>query len=203
MATSIPASGHAASHGDNVDNDLKLRRGMLFYVLTDVLFVIFLLLSYIWLRAFHADGWFPQGTKLPDQQTVYILTGLCVLSAVFYFIGFLGIRAGNGATLTICSALATILAIVALGGQIRFMGHLPFTTGDGSYASTYIMLSGYHIYHLLLGTFLGIGVTHRALRGRYSSDRTAGLSAIGYYWYWMALTPVLVTVMMLALPPNS
>lgn len=201
MSTAIPASG--AAHGDSVDNDLKLRRGMLYYVLTDVLFVIFLLASYIWLRAYHADGWFPDGTKLPDQMTVYILTGLCVLSAVFYFIGFIGIRNGSQATLMIGMALATVLAIAALSGQIRFMGHLPFTVTDGSFASAYIMLSGYHIYHLALGTFLGIGVTHRAVRGRYSSDRTAGLSAIGYYWLWMALTPVLVTVMMLALPPNG
>jgi cytochrome c oxidase subunit III len=203
MASSIAASGHAASHGDNVDNDLKLRRGMLFYVMTDVLFVIFLLASYIWLRSYHADGWFPDGTKLPNQQTVYILTGLCVLSAVFFFIGFIGIRNGSATTLTICMAVATVLAIAALSGQIRFMGHLPFTTTDGSFASTYILISGYHIYHMLLAVFLGIGVTHRALRGRYRSDRTAGLSAIGYYWYWMALTPVLVTVMILVLPPGS
>ncbi len=203
MATSIPASGHAASHGDEVDNDLKLRRGMLYYVLTDVLFVIFLLASYIWLRAYHADGWFPKGTQMPDQQTVYILTGLCVVSAIVFFIGFLGIRNGSKSTLMICMAVATVLAIAALSGQIRFMGHLPFTTGDGSFASIYILLSGYHIYHLLLGIFFGIGVTIRALRGRYSSDKTAGLSAIGYYWYWMALTPVIITVMMIVLPPGS
>lgn len=203
MATAFPASGHAMPHGDQVDHDLKLRRGMLFYVLTDVLFVIFLLATYIWLRAYHAQGWFPDGLKLPDEQTVYILTGLCVLSAIFYFIGFLGIRNGNSSTLMICMAVATVLAIAALSGQIRFMGHLPFTTQDGSFACTYIMLSGYHIYHLALGTFLGIGVTHRSLRGRYSSDRTAGLTAIGYYWYWMALTPVLITLMMILLPPNG
>ena len=202
MEIPVSASGHAAAHGDSVDHDLKLRRGMLFYVLTDVLFVIFLLATYVWLRAIHGDGWFPQGTKLPDEQTVYILTGLCVLSAIFFFIGFMGIRAGSKTTLMICSAVATVLAIAALSGQIRFMGHLPFTTGDGSFASDYIMLSGYHVYHLLLGVFLGIGVTHRAIRGRYSSARTAGLSAIGYYWYWMALTPVIITVMMLVLPPN-
>jgi cytochrome c oxidase subunit 3 len=203
MASSIPASGHAASHDDGVDHDLKLRRGMLFYVLTDVLFVIFMLASYVWLRAIHAEGWFPQGTKLPDDQTVYVLTGLCVLSAIFFFIGFMGLRGGSKTTLTICMAVATVLAIAAVSGQIRFMGHLPFTTGDGSFASTYILLSGYHIYHLLLGIFLGIGVTHRALRGRYSSDRTAGLSAIGYYWYWMALFPVLVTLMVQFLPPGQ
>ncbi|HEY1388342.1 MAG TPA: cytochrome c oxidase subunit 3 [Ktedonobacterales bacterium] len=203
MASSIPASGHAASHGDGVDHDLKLRRGMLFYVLTDVLFVIFMLASYVWLRAIHADGWFPQGTKLPDDQTVYILTGLCVLSAIFFFIGFMGLRGGSATTLTICMAIATVLAIAALSGQFRFMGNLPFTTADGSFASTYILLSGYHIYHLLLGIFLGIGVTHRALRGRYSSNRTAGLSAIGYYWYWMALFPVLVTLMVQLLPPGQ
>jgi cytochrome c oxidase subunit 3 len=203
MATSIPASGHATSHDDGVDHDLKLRRGMLFYVLTDVLFVIFLLATYVWLRAYRAPGWFPQGTKMPDEQTVYILTGLCVLSAIFFFIGFMGLRAGSKSTLMICMAVATVLAIAALSGQIRFMGHLPFTTGDGSFASDYILLSGYHVYHLLLGIFLGIGVTIRAIRGRYSSDKTAGLSAISYYWYWMALTPVIITVMMIVLPPGS
>ena len=203
MASSIPASGHAASHDDGVDHDLKLRRGMLFYVLTDVLFVIFLLATYIWLRAYHAPGWFPDGTKLPDAQNVYILTGLCVLSAVFFFIGFIGLRNGSTTTLTVGVTIATLLIIGALVGQIIFMGHLPFTTGDGSFASDYIMLSGYHVYHLLLGTFLGLGVTNRAIRGRYSSDRTAGLSAISYYWLWMALTPVLITVMMIVLPPNG
>lgn len=203
MATSIPASGHAAPHGDHVDNDLKLRRGMLFYVLTDVLFVIFLLASYVWLRSYHADGWFPQGTKLPDQQTVWILTGLCVASAVFYAIGFIGIRNGSQSTLMVCMAVATVLAIAAVSGQFRLMGHLPFTVSDGSFASTYIVLSGYHIYHLLLGIFLGVGVTIRSIRGHYTSEKTAGLSAIGYYWYWMALTPVLVTLMMILLPPGA
>jgi heme/copper-type cytochrome/quinol oxidase subunit 3 len=203
MATSIPASGQAAGHGDYVNQDLKLRRGMLFYVLTDVLFVIFMLASYVWLRALHADGWFPQGTKVPDETTVYILTGLCVVSAIFFAIGFLAIRAGSHNGLLICMAVATVLIIAGLSGQIRFMGHLPFTVSDGSFASIYILLAGYHVYHLLLGVFLGVGVTIRALRGRYRRDQTSGLSAIGYYWYWMALFPVLVTLMVQFLPPGS
>lgn len=203
MATSIPASGQAAGHGDFVNQDLKLRRGMLFYVLTDVIFCIFMLASYIWLRAYQEDGWFPQGTKVPDETTVYILTGLCVVSAIFFAIGFFAIRAGSHSGLLICMAIATVLAIAALSGQIRFMGHLPFTVSDGSFASIYILLSGYHVYHLLLGIFLGIGVTIRALRGRYRREKTAGLSAIGYYWYWMALFPVLVTLMVQFLPPGK
>jgi cytochrome c oxidase subunit 3 len=75
-------------------------------------------------------------------------------------------------------------------------------TTDGSYASTYIMLSGYHVYHLLLALFLGLGITHRALRGRYTSSNTVGVTAIGYFWYWTALMPVLVALMILALPPQ-
>ena len=61
-------------------------------------------------------------------------------------VGFMGLRGGSKTTLTICMAVATVLAIAAVSGQIRFMGHLPFTTGDGSFASTYILLSGYHIW---------------------------------------------------------
>jgi hypothetical protein len=29
------------------------------------------------------------------------------------------------------------------------------------------------------------------------------VSAIGYYWYWMALFPVLVTLMIQLLPPGQ
>jgi hypothetical protein len=66
----------------------------------------------------------------------------------------------------------------------------------------YTTLSGYHVYHLLITLFLGLGITHRALRGRYSSSNMLGVTVIGYFWYWAALMPVILALLMLALPPQ-
>jgi heme/copper-type cytochrome/quinol oxidase subunit 3 len=201
MAAAISAHGHAAEHG--IDNDRKVKIGMGFYVLVDVIFVVFLLISYIWLRAYNtADGWFPKGTKVPDATTSYILTALIVASALCYFVAYRGIRSGNQVVLRAGLLAATLLLVAGLVGQVWFQGHLPFVTDQGSFASAYIMLSSYHIYHLALGTFMGLGITHRAFRGRYAPDRMLGVVTVGYYWYWMAATPVLIALLMLALPPQ-
>lgn len=202
MDASVVAHGHTAAH--EVDNDRKLRLGMLFYVLTDVTFVIFLLVSYVWLRAYNTDGgWFPyKGMPLPDTTTTYALTGLMVASAICYFVGYLGARGGSQALTRIGMALALLLAVVTLIWQIRFMGQQGFAAKDGSFASSFILLSGYHVYHLLLGIFLGLGVTVRAFQGRYTREQHVGVITIGYFWYWMALMPVLVTLMMTVLPPK-
>lgn len=202
MDAFVVAPGHAAAPA--VDNERKVRLGMLFYVLTDVTFAIFLLVSYVWLRAYNTNGgWFPyKGMPLPDTTTTYILTGLIVVSAICYFVAYLGVLGGNQLITRIGLALALLLAVVTVVWQIRFMGQQQFAAKDGSFASVFLLLSGYHVYHLLLGIFLGLGVTVRAFQGRYTRERHLGIITIGYFWYWMALMPVLVTLLMTLLPPK-
>jgi cytochrome c oxidase subunit III len=202
MATTSAALPHAEAHG--FDNDRKVRLGFLFYVLTDVTLVLFLFASYVWLRAYNTGGgWFPfKGMRLPDQGTTNILLAMIVISALSFYVAYLGARGGNQALLRIGLLVALVLCVATLVGQIRFMGEQQFATGDGSFASSYILLSGYHVYHLLIGTFLGLALTIRAFRGFYSRERHLGLVTVGYFWYWMALMPVLLWLMVLLLPPQ-
>lgn len=197
----VGATAHAA--GDHVDNDRKLRLGILFYVLTDVILVLFLFASYVWLRAYNTDGgWFPLQERLPDQGTANILTLLIVLSGISYFLGVQAIKRGNMGALRIFTALALLLMVVSLIGQIRYMGQQQFATIDGSFPSTWITISGYHVYHMLVGLIIGIGVTVRAFQGRYTAERHVGVTVIGYFWYWMALMPVAFWILMAILPPR-
>ncbi len=202
MSAAIPVE--APDSSTSMDNDSKVRLGMLFYVLTDVTFVIFLLVGYVWLRAYNVNGdWYPfKSFSVPDEGTSFVLLLLMVASGVCFFIGYRAILAGNKALLSVFATLALILTVVTLVGQIRFMGSQPFAAQDGSFASEWLLLSGYHIYHLLIGTFLGLGLVNRAWRGRYSSERHLGVTTIGYFWYWMALTPVIVWLLMTLLPPK-
>jgi cytochrome c oxidase subunit III len=202
MSAAIPVEAHDGS--TSMDNDSKVRLGMLFYVLTDVTFVIFLLVGYVWLRAYNVNGdWYPfKSFAVPDEGTSLVLMLLMVASGVCYFIGYRAIVAGNKMLLSVFATVALILTVVTLVGQIRFTGAQPFAAQDGSFASEWLLLSGYHIYHLIIGTFLGLGLVNRAWRGRYAGEKHLGVTTIGYFWYWMALTPVIVWLMMTLLPPK-
>ena len=146
MSAAIPVEAHDSS--TSMDNDSKVRLGMLFYVLTDVTFVIFLLVGYVWLRAYNVNGdWYPfKSFSVPDEGTSFVLLLLMVASGVCFFIGYRAILAGNKALLSVFATLALILTVVTLVGQIRFMGSQPFAAQDGSFASEWLLLSGYHIY---------------------------------------------------------
>ena len=202
MATTSAALPHAEAPG--FDNDRKARLGFLFYVLTDVTFVLFLFASYVWLRAYNTNNaWFPfKGMKLPDPTTTLVLMVMIVVSAICFYLAYLGARGGNQLLLRLGLLVAFLLCVATLIGQIRFMGQQQFATGDGSFASIFILLSGYHVYHLAIGTFLGFALTVRAFRGFYSREHHLGLVAVGFFWYWMALMPVLLWLIMLALPPQ-
>jgi cytochrome c oxidase subunit III len=183
-------------------NDRKVKLGMLFYVLADVAFAIFLLVTYIWERAYNTGGgWFNfKGMRLPDQTVSILLLVLIVLSAVAYFAAYRGILVGNQTVLRAGLAVALLLVIATLVWQIRFIGQQQFSTQDGTFASSWIMLNAYHVYHLAIGVFLGLALTIRAFAGKYSADRHLGLVTVGYFWYWMALLPVLVWLMMQFFP---
>ncbi len=174
MDSTISAAGHAAPHA--IDDDRKVRLGMLFYVLTDVILVTFLFAAYVWLRAYNTNGgWFPyQGMALPDSTTSFVLVLLVVLSGVCFIVAQQGIRAGNQLLLRVGLVAALVLLVVTLVGQMRFMGQQQFGPLDGSFASTFIVVNGYHVYHLLFGLFLGLGLTVRAFAPAVTQDLDGG-----------------------------
>jgi cytochrome c oxidase subunit 3 len=199
MGTAIAAAGHHAD--EHIDNDRKLRFGMLFYVVTDVILSIFLTSAYPFLHTVdNVQGWFPFHFTL-DFTSGNIVTGLLVVSGILFFVAQRALKANNQMLFKGSIVVSVALMIVSLIMQVNVSHNFVFAAQDGSFASTWIVLSGYHIYHLVLGTFLGLGVANRALQGRYTSSGTVGLQAIGYYWYWVAIYSIALTLLPIVLPP--
>jgi heme/copper-type cytochrome/quinol oxidase subunit 3 len=205
MEVSLSGAGredHASGHSGHVDEDRKVRLGMFFYLLCDVMFSLFLISAYVFLRAVNVNNlWaLPQGTKHVDTNMSVILLAILVASSLFFVLAHVNIRGGNRGLASLGIVLAAVLWIVTLIANIYYMGHLPFTQTNGGFAEMYVLFLGYHIYHLIFGLMFVIGITVRTLQGRYTAERHLGYTTIGYYWYWTMIFGVIAFLLPLALP---
>jgi cytochrome c oxidase subunit 3 len=205
MEVSLSGAGHEAhvsSHDDHIDHDAKTRLGMFFYLLCDVMFALFLVSAYIFLRATNVNNlWaLPHGTKGVDVSTAELMLAILVASGLFFVLAHVSIRNGNRGLATIGIVLASLLWIAALVANIWYMGHLPFTQTNGGFAEMYLLFLGYHIYHLIFGIFFVIGIAVRTLQGRYTAARHLGYTTIGYYWYWTLIFAVIAFLLPMMLP---
>ncbi len=200
--------GHAeagASHVSHVDDDQKVRIGMFLYVVTDILFALFLLISYLFLRANNTQGaWFPAGVPtLGGVQGIALLEAiLLVVSGIAFIVAHVGVRGDNQTLTRIGVVIAALGWLVALIVQFYFAGHLPFVTTNGAFASIYITLTGYHLYHLLFAAPMMIGLTVRSLQGRYTAARHLGITTVGYFWYWAVILGIIIWLLPIVLPPQ-
>jgi len=202
MEVSLGGATHGeASHASHIDEDRKVRVGMFFYVLTDVMFALFMVSAYVFLRAANVNNqWFPDGTNNIDQMMPTALTAILVASGLFFVMAHVNVRNGNRGLTALGVVLAALLWIAALVGNIYYMGHLPFTQSGGGFASMYVFFTGYHIYHLVFGLVFVIGLTIRTLQGRYTAERHLGITTIGYFWYWTVLFGVIGYLLPIMLP---
>lgn len=161
-----------AANLPHVDEDRKLRLGMLLYVVSDVILAVFFIGSYIFLRAYNTNGrWYPPGSQPPQMLPNTIIMIITVVGALAFGVGqwALGNYARANARTIFRTAMlaATLLYLIDGAGQIWLMARQPFTVDVGAYASSFQLLAGYHVYHMLLGIFLGVGIVNRAFRGYY------------------------------------
>lgn len=151
-----------------VDEDRKLRLGMLLYVVSDVILAIFFIGTYIFLRAYNTNGrWYPPGSQPPQMLPNTIIMVIAVVGALAFGVGAWALRSANRPLFRFAMLAATLLYLIDGAGQIWLMARQPFTVDVGTYASSFQLLAGYHVYHMLLGIFLGAGIVNRAFRGYY------------------------------------
>lgn len=169
--------GYLEGHESAVDEDRKVSIGLIFYILSDVILAIFFIGSYIFLRGYDNNvRWFPPGTGAPPYVTGFFVMIVCVAGAVAMVLADRARPASQG-LFRLLAIVALILFLADLALQIIVLGHLPFTQAAGAFATSYIVLSGYHVYHMLLGCFLGVGLVVRALRGLYHEPTRERLHA--------------------------
>ncbi|ODA67233.1 Cytochrome c oxidase subunit 3 [Methyloligella halotolerans] len=78
-----------------------------------------------------------------------------------------------------------ILGMIFTAGQVFEYLHAGFSFSDHIYGSTFFMATGFHGFHVIVGTiFLAICLL-RAWRGAFTPERHFGFEAAAWYWHFV------------------
>ncbi len=226
-----PSAARETTYTTEVDEDRKVRLGMFFYVLSDLILAIFFFASYIFLRGYNTnDRWVPPPMAQaighgPVAATAWIML-IAIVGAVAYGVGQWALYRNRYRLFTRAIVTALALYAVDLVVQVYVILHQSYDVTAGSFASAFGVLAGYHVYHMALAVFLGLGITNRAVRGLYrkraevsSPDahtaaagggeepsaipprKATGIASIGYYWHYAAIYSIATWLLLLIAPP--
>ena len=86
-------------------------------------------------------------------------------------------------------AATVLLGSTFLGFQAYEYNHayteLGLTMGAGAYGATFFMLTGFHGFHVTLGTIMLAVILLRSLNGHFSAERHFAFEAVAWYWHFV------------------
>jgi heme/copper-type cytochrome/quinol oxidase subunit 3 len=96
------------------------------------------------------------------------------------------------------AAVGLVVVLAAIALQCYQFGVLPFTTIDGTYASTFEFLMGSTLAHLSLLAFIVLGLWTRSRLGRYDEGRWYQVRIIRIFAVWLATSTCILAIVMSA-----
>ena len=121
---------------------------------------------------------------LPLINTILLVTSSFTVTVAHH-----ALKEDNRKKLKIWLVATIVLALVFLFLQAEEYMHayqdLNLTLQSGIYGSTFFMLTGFHGFHVMLGTLMLIIMLIRIRKGHFTSDNHFGFEATAWYWHFV------------------
>ncbi|MEM7072017.1 MAG: cytochrome c oxidase subunit 3 [Pseudomonadota bacterium] len=177
---------------------LGLRYGMVLFIASEVMFFA----AFFWAFfdaslfadeaiqearvAFTGGVWPPEGTEtfhafgLPFLNTVILLLSGCTVTWAHH-----ALREGLRDHLKLGLWLTVGLGLLFTALQAYEYGHAAFGLSDGIYASTFYMATGFHGFHVIVGTTFLAVCLWRVYQGDFTPGQHFGFEAAAWYWHFV------------------
>ena len=169
---------------------LGLRYGMSLFIASEVMFFAAFFWAFFDASLFPKEGiggvWPPEGIltfdpfSLPLLNTLILLTSGCTVTWAHH-----ALREGDREGLVKGLSLTVALGLLFTCVQAYEYAHAPYGFKDTVFASTFYMATGFHGFHVIVGTTFLIVCLIRALRGHFSADHHFGFEAAAWYWHFV------------------
>ena len=78
-----------------------------------------------------------------------------------------------------------MLGLIFTSVQAYEYAHAPFSFGGNIYGATFFMATGFHGFHVIVGTIFLIVCLIRAIKGHFTPQQHFGFEAAAWYWHFV------------------
>jgi cytochrome c oxidase subunit 3 len=118
-----------------------------------------------------------------------INTALLLTSGVTLTVAHWGLLKNNRTQLIWGLVLTIALGMVFLGFQIYEYAHaygaLNLKLSTGAYGATFYMLTGFHGFHVTVGTIMLWVILFRSVAGHFTAENHFGFEGVAWYWHFV------------------
>jgi cytochrome c oxidase subunit 3 len=201
--------------------DKSFRWGMIWFIASEVAFFAAFFGALFYVRELSVPWLLDTQSLYPGYSGTWPLSGTGPAGKAFTPMSAWGIPAINtlilltsGATVTWAhwgllknkrsQLVSGLFMTVALG--ISFIAlqayeyhhaytELGLTLGSGVYGATFFMLTGFHGFHVTLGTIMLIVILLRSMKGHFKADSHFGFEGVAWYWHFVDVVWLLLFVL--------
>jgi cytochrome c oxidase subunit 3 len=169
---------------------LGLRYGMLLFIVSEIMFFF----AFFW-AFFHSSlaptieigaVWPPKGVdvlnpwEVPFLNTVILLSSGAAVTWAHH-----AILAGERQQSIMGLSITIFLAILFTGFQAAEYIEAPFTIADSIYGSCFFIATGFHGFHVFVGTIFLIVCLFRQIQDHFTKKHHFGFEAAAWYWHFV------------------
>ena len=179
---------HAGDHTPVVQ--LHLRYGMILFIASEVMFFL------AWFWAFFDSSlfpspaiggiWPPKGIEVLNPWGFPLLNTLILLcSGTTVTYAHHSLIHGDRHGLKLGLWLTVLLGLLFTSIQAWEYAHAPFAFKGSIYGSTFFMATGFHGFHVIVGTIFLIVCLIRSYKGDFTPRQHFGFEAAAWYWHFV------------------
>ncbi len=174
------------------------RYGMILFIASEVMFFVAWFWAFFDASLFYNEAiqtsrveftkghWPPTGTKVFDPWHLPLLNTLILLTSgttVTYAHHALLHNDRNGVKLGLIATV--ILGALFTAVQAYEYAHAPFGFKESIYGATFFMATGFHGFHVLIGTIFLLVCLIRVYQGHFTPKQHLGFEFAAWYWHFV------------------
>jgi len=169
---------------------IGFRFGMMLFILSEVMFFVAFFWAFFNASLFPVGGvWPPEGITtvnpldLPLMMTMLLLLSGCTVT--WAHAAILEKDNDNLVNGLLCTVILGAVFMCFQAYEYYHLAHGYFGFTDGIFASTFYMATGFHGFHVLVGTIFLFVIWRRAKANHFTKESHFGFEAAAWYWHFV------------------
>ena len=177
---------------------LHLRYGMILFIASEVMFFVAWFWAFFDASLYADEGiqtarvaytgghWPPEGIEVLDPWHLPLYnTIILLLSGTTVTWAHHALIEDDRSTLKGMLLATVVLGVIFSFVQAYEYAHAPFTFSESIYGATFYMATGFHGFHVLVGTIFLLVCLLRAVAGQFTPEKHFGFEAAAWYWHFV------------------